>query len=86
MPSQNEPMKMSEEGGQIERLEGRIRALESLLVTALTTAVKGDRKGTAEIAARIQKFFDNDTLDRLPESFGQGFRETLRNVKKDLLR
>ena len=77
---------MSKDGERIGRLEGRVRALEALLNAVIATSLKGDRESMTEFAVRIQKLLDDDLLDSLPESFGHGFRETLRNVEKGLLR
>ena len=77
---------MCEDGDRIDRLEGRVRALEALVNVLLIVSLNRDREGMAEVAVSIQKLLDDDTLDSLPESLGHGFRETLRNVEKGLLR
>ena len=78
-------MNESQEADRIDRPVGRIRALEALANVLLLVSLKGDREGMAEVAVRIQKLLDDDTLDSLPESFGQGVRETLRKVVNSLL-
>ena len=77
----NEPI----DRDRIDRLEGRVRALEALVNVLLIVSLKRDREGMAEVAVRIQELLDDDTLDSLPESFGQGVRETLRKVVNSLL-
>ena len=78
----NEPI----DRDRIDRLEGRVRALEALVNVLLIVSLKRDREGMAEVAVRIQKLLDDDTLDSLPESLGHGFRETLRQVVNSLLK
>ena len=77
----NEPI----DRDRIDRLEGRVRALEALVNVLLIVSLKRDREGMAEVAVHIQKLLDDDTLDSLPESLGQGVRETLRKVVNSLL-
>ena len=78
-------MNVCEDNDRIDRLEGRIRALEALANVLLLVSLKGDREGMAQVAVSIQELLDDDTLDSLPESFGQGLRETLRKVGNSLL-
>ena len=59
--------------------------MEALVNVLLLVSLKGDREGTAQVAVSIQELLDDDTLDSLPESFGQGVRETLRKVVNSLL-
>ncbi len=78
-------MNESQKADRIDRLEGRIRALEALVNVLLLVSLKGDREGMAQVAVSIQELLDDDTLDSLPESFRYGVRETLRKVVNNLL-
>ena len=70
---------------KLERLEGRVMALQSLVIALLQHSVQYDRKGMAKMAVGIQEALDHDCFDAGPMAITDGLRDTLDSVIKSLL-